>query len=173
VAEPVEPHPFVEPLGAHHDRAAFSCGVAALDRYFREQASQDARRFIAAPFALVTPGGAVGGYYTLSATSIQLAELPPETVRRLPRYPLVPAFLLGRLAVDQRYRGQGWGRFLLVDALHRCLMSEITGFAVIVDAKDDAARRFYERESFLPLPDTPRRLFRRLADIAAVFRDSP
>jgi GNAT superfamily N-acetyltransferase len=171
VADPPR-RPVVEPLGPQHDRAAFSCGVPALDDYLRNQASQDARRFIAAPFVLVMQDRGVGGYYTLSATAIQLSELPPETVRRLPRYPLVPAFLLGRLAVDQRYRGQGWGRFLLADALHRCLTSEIVGFAVVVDAKDDSPRRFYERESFLALPDRPNRLFRRLSDIEALFKVS-
>ena len=88
----------VEVLGPHHDRAAFESGVEPLDRYFRVQAGQDARKNMAAPFVLVLPDGAVGGYYTLSATSVNLAALPARTVRKLPRYPLVPATLLGRLA---------------------------------------------------------------------------
>ena len=83
---------------------------------------------------------------------------------------MIPATLLGRLAVDQRYRGQGHGRFLLADALHRSVKSEIASFAIIVDAKDNDAKRFYERESFLPLPDHPMKLFRPMADIAALFR---
>ncbi len=163
--------PLVEPLGAHHDRTAFSCGVQALDAYLQRQAGQDARRLIAAPFVLVMPGGTIGGYYTLAATAISLSHLPPDTARRLPRYPVVPAFLIGRLAVDRRYQGQGWGRFLLADALRRCIDSGIAGFAVVVDAKDDNARRFYERESFLPLPETPNRLFRRLSDITSLIRE--
>lgn len=118
------------------------------------------------------PDGTLGGYYTLSATAVSLSDLPAETVRRLPRYPLIPAFLLGRLAVDRRYQGQRWGRFLLADALHRCVNSEIPGFAIVVDAIDDNARRFYEREGFLPLPETPNRLFRRMTDIAALFREA-
>ncbi len=117
------------------------------------------------------PGGNVGGYYTLSAASIHLSDFPPETARRLPRYPQVPAFLLGRLGVDQRYRGQGWGRFLLADALLRCVRSEVPGFAVVVDAIDENARRFYEREGFFPLRNTANRLFRPLGDIAAGIRD--
>jgi GNAT superfamily N-acetyltransferase len=91
-------------------------------------------------------------------------------MRKLPRYPLVPATLLGRLAVDRRQQGRGYGRFLLADALHRAALSEIASFAVIVDAKDDSARRFYERESFLPLLDQPMKLFRPMADIKQLFR---
>ena len=159
----------VEALGPHHNRSSFDSGVEALDRYLRTQAGQEARKNIAAPFVLVLPDGAVGGYYTLSSTAVKLSELPADVTRRLPRYPLVPATLLGRLAVDLRYRGKGFGRFLLADALHRAVRSEIASFAVVVDAKDEAARRFYERESFLPLLDQPMRLYRPLADIAKLF----
>jgi len=159
----------IEPLGSHHDRASFSSGVEPLDRYLRSQAGQDARKNMAAPFVLVLPDGALGGYYTLSATAVKLADLPDQTVRRLPRYPLVPATLLGRLAVDRRCQGKGYGRFLLADALYRVARSEIASFAVIVDAKDEAARRFYERESFLPFADQPLKLFRPVADIKQLF----
>ena len=125
---------------------------------------------MAAPFVLALPDGAVGGYYTLSATSVNLAELPAQVSRKLPRYPIVPATLLGRLAVDRRHRGKGYGRFLLADALYRSVRSEIASFAVIVDAKDENARRFYERESFLPLLDRPMKLFRPMADIEQLFK---
>ncbi len=140
-----------------------------LDRYFRLQAAQDARKNIAAPFVLLLPDGMIAGYYTLSSTSVLLAELPAETIRKLPRYPLVPATLLGRLAVDRRCHAKGYGRFLLADALWRAARSEIASFAVIVDAKDEAARRFYERESFLRLPDQPMKLFRPMSDIRRLF----
>lgn len=160
----------VEVLGPQHDRTAFDSGVEPLDRYFRTQAGQDARKNMAAPFVLVLPDGTVAGYYTLSSTALRLAELPAQVTRKLPRYPLVPATLLGRLAVDRRQQGKGYGRFLLADALYRAVGSEIAAFAVIVDAKDESARRFYERESFLPLPDQPMRLFRPMADIEALFR---
>ena len=160
----------VEPLGSDHDRSGFESGVDPLDRYFRTQAGQDARKNMAAPFVLILPDGAVGGYYTLSSTSVQLGELPEQTVRKLPKYPLVPATLLGRLAVDRRHQGKGYGRFLLADALYRAAQSEIASFAVIVDAKDENARRFYERESFLPLPDQPMRLFRPMADLKQLFK---
>lgn len=159
----------VEALTAHHSRSGFACGVEPLDRYFRHQAGQDARKNIAAPFVLVLPGGEIAGYYTLSATSVRLGELPDSLARKLPRYPLLPATLLGRLAIDKRQHGKGLGRFLLADALYRAVRSEIASFAVIVDAKDEDARRFYERESFLPFSDQPMKLFRPLADIRKLF----
>ena len=160
-------------LTSHHDRSAFDSGVDALDRYLKLQASQDTRKNMAAIFVATTPDGALAGYYSLSATAIALGELPAQTTRRLPRYPLVPATLLGRLAIDRRHQGQGLGRFLLADALFRSYRSEIASFAVVVDAKDDHARGFYERESFLPFPDQPMKLFRPMADIAALFREPP
>jgi GNAT superfamily N-acetyltransferase len=159
----------VEPLKSSHDRSEFESGVEPLDRYFRTQAGQDARKNMAAPFGLLLPDGTIGGYYTLSSTSVRLAELPAQTVRKLPRYPLVPATLLGRLAVDRHQQGKGYGRFLLADALYRLARSEIASFALIVDAKDESARRFYERESFLPFPDQPMKLFRPMSDLRRLF----
>lgn len=82
------------------------------------------------------------------------------------KWPLAPATLLGRLAVDRRHQGKGYRRYLLADALYRASRSEIASFAVVVDAKDDNARRFYERESFLPFPDQPMKLFRPMTEIA-------
>ena len=162
----------VEPLTAEHDRSAFSSGVPPLDRYLREQAGQDARRRIAAPFVAVDPASRICGFYTLSATSILLTDLPPEPAKRLPRYPRLPATLLGRLATDLTARGVGLGRFLLVDAMHRAWRSELASFAFVVDAKDEAAVRFYRRESFIALPTDVQRLVRRMSDIAALYDDS-
>jgi len=161
--------PRVEVLGPPHDRSGFESGVEPLDRYFRTQAGQDARKKLAAPFVLVLSDGTIAGYYTLSSTAIKLADLPEQVTRKLARYPLIPATLLGRLAVDRRQQGRGYGRFLLADALHRAVRSEIASFAVIVDAKDESARRFYERESFLPFPDQPMKLFRPMSDIIRLF----
>jgi GNAT superfamily N-acetyltransferase len=160
----------IEILGPQHDRSTFASGSEPLDRYFRTQAGQEARKNIAAPFVLVLADGSVGGYYTLSATAVKLADLPADAARRLPKYPLVPATLLGRLAVDGQHQGKGYGRFLLADALGRAVRSEIASFAVVVNAKDEAARRFYERESFLPFPDQPMKLYRPMADIAVLFK---
>lgn len=159
----------VGPLGVEHDRTAFSSGAPPLDRYLREQAGQDVRRRIAAPFVAVDPENRIRGFYTLSATSILLTDLPPELTKRLPRYPRLPATLLGRLATDLTARGVGLGRFLLVDAMHRAWRSEIASFAIVVDAKDEAAANFYRRESFIPLSSDSERLVRRMSDVASLF----
>jgi hypothetical protein len=96
------------PLGPSQDRANFSCGVAALDRYIRELATQDIRRRISNCFVAVDMAGELAGYYTLAATSLPLPELAPGHARRLPRYTAFPACLVGRLAVGQAFRR--WGR---------------------------------------------------------------
>ncbi len=158
----------IEPLGPGHDRSAFSCGVPALDGYLREQAGQDARRRVAAPFVASSDHVRVLGFYTLSATSIQLTEVPAELAKKLPRYPRLPATLLGRLATDLSARGFGLGRYLLIDAITRAVRSEIASFALVLEAKDETAASFYERESFIRLPGTPIRLLRRMDDLAAV-----
>ena len=159
----------IEPLGERHDRADFSCGVDALDRYLRAQAGQDSRKHIASCFVLLTGNESVAGYYTLSAMGIALIDLPATLARKLPRYPVVPATLMGRLAVDRRHQGQGFGELLLFDAFSRTLRSEIASYAFVVDAKDNSAQAFYEQYRFLKLTSTGRRLFMPLAEIATLF----
>jgi GNAT superfamily N-acetyltransferase len=170
VVAPETTPPRIELFGAQHDRSGFSCGKESLDRYFQRQVTQDARRHLATPFVMVMPDGAIGGFYTLSSTALRLGDLPEDVTRRLPRYPLVPATLIGRLAIDRPYHGQGWGSFLFLDALYRCSRSEVASFAVIVDSLDDEARDFYVHHGFLPLPDSPYRLFRRMSDIEGLFK---
>jgi len=146
-------------LSSIHDRSAFSSGSDPLDRYFREQASQDVKRRIATCFVAVSvETEEVAGYYTLTATSIALADLSPDIVRKLPRYPVVPAALVGRLAVASEYQGKGLGGALVGDALMRSARTELGVFAMLVDAKDDGAQRFYERYGFTLLPGEGRRL---------------
>jgi GNAT superfamily N-acetyltransferase len=151
----------IAPLGPHHDRSAFSCGEPALDVYLQRQASQDVRRGLARVFVAAgkTPE-TIAGYYSLSAASFARAELPAELAKRLPHYP-VPAAVIGRLAVDRRYQGQRLGETLLLDGIRRVLRASvaIAIYAVIVDAKDERARTFYERYGFQPFPTAPRRLF--------------
>ena len=150
----------IEPLGGDHDRARFVSGSDALDRYFREQASQDIKRRIVTCFvALSTTTKDIVGYYTLTATSIALNVLAPEIVKKLPRYPVVPAVLLGRLAVAHDHQGRGLGGVLLADALKRTSRAEFGVFAMVVDAKDDTAQHFYEHYGFTLLPGENRRLF--------------
>ena len=162
----------VEPLSASHDRSAFACGVPELDRYLHEQAGQDARRKVAAPFVLVDQEGSIAGYYTLSAYAIRLGELPEVTAKKLPRYPLPPATLLGRLAVSSSYRGQSLGRLLLMDALHRSWgnTSEVASVGVVVEALDDSALAFHLHHEFQPLRDHPDKLFLAMATIERAFK---
>ena len=149
----------IEPLSGAHDRSQFVSGSEALDRYFQTQASQDIKRRIATCcVAVEEKRREVVGYYTLTATSVALSAFSPEIVKKLPRYPVVPAVLLGRLAVTRRHQGQGLGGVLLADALKRTSRAELGVFAMVVDAKDEAAQRFYEHHGFTLLPGDQRRL---------------
>ena len=149
----------IEILSSHHDRAGFVSGSDSLDRYLRERASQDVKRRIASCFVAVSVSTEeVAGFYTLTATSVALQDLPPAIIKKLPRYPVVPAALLGRLAVAQHTQGKGLGGVLLADAVLRLSRAELGIFALLVDAKDDAAQRFYEHYGFILLAGAERRL---------------
>jgi GNAT superfamily N-acetyltransferase len=168
-------HYRVEALGKQHSRSEFSCGVEPLDRYLREQAGQDARKRVAAPFVLCQgKSNAVLGYYTLSALSVDVGAWPEDLARKLPKYPFVPATLLGRLGVDMRLRGKGAGEHLLMDALRRALAAsrEVASVAVVVDAKDDTALSFYGRYGFITFPDQPNRLFLPMVVVEQLFGES-
>jgi GNAT superfamily N-acetyltransferase len=134
----------VELLSPSHDRASFDSGVPELDRYLHDQAGQDVRA----------------------------AEFPDAVVRKLPRYPVLPATLLGRLAVNRAHRGQNLGRLLLIDALRRSLRntSEVASIGVVVDALDESARAFYLHHEFGQLRDHPNRLLILMATIEKAFK---
>lgn len=149
----------VVPLTAQHARAGFECGTAALDRYFHEQVMQDMRRRIASCFVAVDQEERIAGFYTLASASVLLTTLPAATIKKLPRYPSVPAVRLGRLAVDSAFAGIGLGGALLADAIVRTRNAQIAAFALVVDAKDDKAQGFYQHHGFLPLTDMPLSLF--------------
>ena len=139
----------LEVLGAHHDRDSFTSGVEALDVYFARQATQDVRRRASACFVAVEgKSGKVAGYYTLAAGGVPLKDLPEALTKRLPRYPSVPVARVGRLAVDQAFQGRKLGGALLADAAIRAIRSEVAVFALVVDAKDDAAEAFYLHHGF-------------------------
>ena len=160
----------IEPLSDRHDRETFASGVEPLDRYLRQQAGQEARRRVASCFVLVGNDDRVPiGFYTLAATGIALTDLPEPLAKRLPRYPVVPAILMGRLAVDARHQRQGHGEFMLLDAFARAMRSEIASYALVVDAKDDKAVRFYQRYGFRSLLSGARKLFVPMAEIAKLF----
>ena len=157
----------IEALAPTHDRTRFSCGVETLDRYFQTQVTQDVRRRVAACYvALDTATARVAGYYTLSAASIPLTEMPETLARHLPRYPAVPVARLGRLAVDREWQGRRLGGALLWDAALRAERSEVAVFALAVDAKDDAAEAFYRHHGFTAFGSLPRQLFLPLASIS-------
>lgn len=155
----------VAPLDAAHDRAAFNSDSEPLNRYLREQVTQDVRRRVAACFVALADGQRIAGYYTLASASLLLADLPTGIGKKLPRYPTVPAVRMGRLAVDQAFKGQGLGSALLADALGRAARSEIAAFALMVDAKNETAAAFYRHHGFIALPDSPLALFLPLSTI--------
>jgi GNAT superfamily N-acetyltransferase len=160
----------VEALGSH-DRLSFSCGVPDLDHYLHSQAGQDAKRKVAAPFVVVDANGSVAGYYTLSAYAIRPAELPPEIARKLPKYPVIPATLLGRFAISRAHQGQKLGRFLLMDALFRSWKNavQVASVGVIAEAYNDAVRTFYLHHQFIPLSGHPRKPFIAMGTVQKVF----
>jgi GNAT superfamily N-acetyltransferase len=157
-----------EALRRDHPRESFTCGVDALDRYLRELALQDVKRLMAGCFVAVDETGDIGGYYTLAATHVPVDDLPPETTRKLPRYPVIPAMLIGRLAVAAKHRGRGLGRALVADAAIRTKGFGVGAFALIVEAKDQAAVAFYEANGFAPIPTETRRLFLPIATALAL-----
>lgn len=159
-----------EPLG-NHDRAAFSCGNEALDHYIKKQASQDVRKRAAVVYILTPDGKTILGFYTLSQYSVQFNDIPAEIAKKFPRYPAVPATLLGRLARHEAAKGQGLGELLLMHALHSALkMSEqVASAAIVTDAKDQRAVDFYKHYGFIDLPKAERRLFIPMATVKQLF----
>ena len=158
----------IDPLGERHNRSVFSCGVKQLDNYLQRQASQDMRRRISRVFVCTLPEKtAILGFYTLSAIAVDVGSLPKNLSRKLPHHP-VPCALVGRLAVDQSAKGHGLGRMLLMDAIKRTInvSTEMAIHAMIVDAKNDSAKQFYEGFGFISLSDNPIRLFLPLGSIA-------
>ena len=160
----------IEPLAPRHDRTSFRCGNDSLDRYIREQASQDVRRGLASVFVAVMPEQPerILGYLTLSATSVAASDLPPDAAKRLPRYP-IPAALLGRLAVDQGFARRGLGGILVADAVKKAMEAAATVAitVVVVDPIDERARAFYSAFGFRRLEGPQRRMFLALSRDAA------
>jgi len=152
-------------LDSTHNRAAFNSDSEPLNRYLQTQASQDVRRRVAACYVALADDQRIAGYYTVASSSVLLTDLPANIGKKLPRYPTVPAVRMGRLAVDQAFKGQGLGGALLADALDRAARAEIAAFAMMVDAKDDAASAFYQHHGFIALPDSPLTLFLPLATV--------
>lgn len=155
---------------AKHRREEFDCGVKALNDFLRTRARREMEAGTSACFVLVPQSAPdrIAGFYTLSAATIRRAELPEALLKRLPRYPELPATLLGRLARSIDFKGQGIGDRLMISALSRAVAGarEVASWAVVTDPKDDDARRFYESFGFRTL--TPERLFIPMKDAAAL-----
>jgi GNAT superfamily N-acetyltransferase len=150
----------LEALAKHHDRATFSCGVQSLDHYLKTQASQDMRRKANAVFVMVGAQAPtrIVGYFTLCAYTLSQGEVPEAARRHIPRYPLVSATPIGRLAVDKNDQGRGVGAVLLARALRMAYenTSIVGSSMIVVDAMDERAAGFYEAHGFIRLVDSMR-----------------
>ena len=162
----------IEPL-ADHDRAAFSCGNASLDRYIREQASQDVKRGLAGVFVIVAKDDpkTVLAYYTLSSRELKLAQFPDGIAKKAGKYGHIGVTLLGRMAVDEKYKGTGLGALTLMNALDKSLVAsqDVASWAVFVEAIDSTAANFYRKYGFIELPEDRLRLFLPMKTIAKLF----
>ncbi len=149
-----------EPLTRRHNRTTFASSVGALDEWFRTRATQDQRRHVAQVFVALDEQSVVG-FYSLSMFTLALESLPDELAHKLPRYEAIPAALIGRLARHERAKGSGIGDLLVADAVMRVLAAaeSVAAYAIVVDAKDERGRRFYESHGFISLPSRPNRLF--------------
>lgn len=147
------------PLEEGHDTSSFDSGVEALDTYLKRYARQTQKREGARTY-VVLEANQVIAFYTIVFSAIAWNDAPEHVRKGLGKYP-IPIMMLGRLAVDKRWAGKGLGNSLLLDALQRALAaSEIAGLrAVVVDAKDDTAKRFYEKHGFRSWPVGSNRLF--------------
>jgi GNAT superfamily N-acetyltransferase len=150
-----------EPLAKRHDRSHFRCGEAELDEWFQKRAGQDERRNVARVFVALDDASQIVGFYSLSAFTLSLDEVPDDIAAKLPRYDHIPAALIGRLARHEQSRGKGIGEILIADALQRIInvAHDLAVFAIVVEAKNDNASDFYQSFGFIPFPMHPDRLF--------------
>jgi hypothetical protein len=162
----------IELLNKSHRRNNFDCGKDLLNNYIRHQASQDIKRKLSACFIFAGNDYSVQGFYTLSNNSIPLEALPEIHRKKLPlSYMSIPATLLGRLAIDRKFQGNGLGKILLIDALQRShqISKEIGSFAVVVDPIDREAEIFYAKYDFIKLPDS-KKMFIAIQTLDQLFR---
>lgn len=160
----------VESLAASHDTSEFECGKPELTDWLRRHALASHRAGSARVY-VVHSAGRVAGYFALTAGSVEPEEAPGRIKKGLARHP-IPVILLARLAVDQREQGRGLGAALLKDALTRAARAadEIGARAVLVHAKDEEARAFYEHFDFEPSPTDPLHLFLLMKDVKNALR---
>lgn len=156
----IPPQPVFERLEAYHDVTNFSCGKPSLDRYLQHSAKRDRHASIASVFVLAI-GAEVIGYYTLHQHRIRAGEMPEGIKKRLSKYEVYPATLIGRFAVDRKYHKQGFGRDILYEALRKALSAakDVASLAVVTEAIDADAQNFYEHHGFTMLNAEKRRLW--------------
>jgi len=151
---------FLDP--SRHDRQAFTSGVGDLDEYLRRFAVQQSKKGVTVVRVLVNTDnpGPILGYYCLSAAQIDAIQLDEHAQQKLPRYP-VPCFRMGRLAAHSAHHGQGLGRILVGCAVARCLEARkhVAAYALVVDAKGEKAKTFYEHYGFMACRDNPMTLY--------------
>ena len=145
------------------ERSSFSCSVEPLENYFHRYVSQDVKKGLAKCFVLINEKQSrIVGYYTLSALSIPITDIPQERITKGIPYPHIPAVLIGRLAIDTNFQNQGYGKFLIADAIHKIKNTAVAAAILVVEAKNDNAFSFYERLGFVEfkeLEKTRRKLF--------------
>ncbi len=163
------------PLHSSHKKTAFKCGISLLDNYLHKQAKQDVKRKLAACFVLINEGKEIIGYYTLSNLSVVQQNIPEVYAKKYPSsYTKLPVTLLGRLAVDERYKGKGMGQYLLIDALLRSFAASasIGSIAVVTDPINESARSFYTKFGFISLINS-NRMFLPMKTIEQLLRQKP
>jgi predicted N-acetyltransferase YhbS len=155
-------------LDKFHDRNSFDCGVAPLNDYLKKYALQNQKKDATRTYVFTNEENQIIGYYTLVFGSVLIEEATPEISTGLGKYP-IPVILLARLAIDVGEKGKGLGRGLIKDALLRAVQaSEIAGLrAVLVHAKDESAKAFYEKLGFQSSPHNEFHLFLKMSDIRA------
>ena len=162
----------IEPLSRKHIRSSFCCGKVSLDNYIRQQASQDFKRRVATVFVLIDdPETNILAYYTLSSYTVNIAVLDAALAKRLPRYPQLPATLLGKLGVDIRQKGKRFGELMLVDALKKSLdvTAQVASVAVIAEALDQEAVSFYTKYGFQQFRQEPMKLYLPMKSVESLF----
>jgi predicted GNAT family N-acyltransferase len=162
----------ITPLDSRvHIRSNFQCGKESLDHYIQKQASQDIKKRVSTAFVLTDdPSTEILAYYTLSAYTIEIKSLDEAFTKRLPRYPLLPATLLGRLAVDDRQKGKGFGGLMLFDSLKKSLDTsiQVASIAVVAEALDEVALKFYLKYGFKQFQHEPMKLYLSMESIKQI-----
>lgn len=157
-----QPNFEIEVLSKKHDKTSFLCADDAITYYFRKQASQDVKRRMARCFVLVDKNNnnKVAGFYTLSADAVLYTELTPAQTKNLPRYKKLPAALVGRLGVDNTYRGENLGYTLLLHAEQKAKAADLMAFAITLDAMHKHLYKYYTDFGFTNYGDAPNKFIK-------------